>query len=1202
MKKYLNLFIVFICSFLFLFDNVYADNIGACDGIPVKTEKEYNETGWDAWVNVCDPVCGDSPGAPNPGYKYSQCYGTMGEATSSCRTTYTQSGYKGQYHTAVVGDCSTQLVQSCFACSVQCYKPTGNYYTSGCTESSWNYSYTDDSGETPVHYCKSWSWQTVGPITYTDDGEGLTSDDISTYLEKVEEECGGYQKRNAQCTEQYRVKIPLCTCKSKKYLVKNVREAKYSVIGMDGTTEIPVYCVNPSDLPLTSGANSYTIDATNCSSSNIDLECGYANILIEGYYRYHLKNQTQYNYAVIGAAMRLWGAHYGSSGYDDTGIADEDDTTIDNENNWLKFVPDDETGEYVNVFKETSTYLLEDATANGYRPGIKNYYDIDASYAGGGEIKTITCNNQRLGVFCGTEPSQSYYKYSLLLFLNTVQGNPDMQKHLDEINAAQSENDEIIHNDPTSATVESLDGGKTIRVKYTLRKGVEIDCSTLDEKTFNDVGCYIEQKVVFKTINGDIISEFDAYDYCVKNICVKDIEVVPGTVTCDVTEKITIETETYRNCGEESVKKYVTCGDVDAHQIMFSFEPDKNCDDPVTDEKKTIETELNCDACNNLTTVVKPNCDKSSSSSEDYVERSASDPSLNCILHKSAIASSSDQNSKSYYDYSSMFGVNTNLCRVYCSDKVTYYLASREDVFTSLQLKYDIESRVFPSRTEADKSSHALTSIVTVKRDCVSEIYYDNLTFKDDVGSTYRVSGNPSNWKELYNLLLAKSEKENYRTEVLNELIYDLYSCNFFSDADIKEKTDEIIGKPWNSTNAFSVAKNILSNTVEYCNDVDCVTGSIKYEGGTAYAEPDGEYKYTGTNGKDPALSTEEFVYNGLDIRYCSKDECFRGSGAGENFPEDYSNASKTSAASDTVVFGKNKKSISVPTNDYVIFTYTLEADLYNSTRYQIEEYTGNVKVVKNNQYDENLLTMNKYLYPIAQSVNNRCSYIEDKTSADYGKYICDVKYDFDISVITKYNKLTDGDKASIGTIAFTRNHGIETDQLVSRLEEAENYTCVYSVKRKGDGDGELGFVYRNIDLNNPVPVVRDGTVYDNSNWDVNQSDASYSSYVGKVIQEIEQSGENDLYAFDDYLEYSYELTPEAISSIREYNKTHTYFEKVIKNSCVISDNKLFECRSQFLSDLHTDNNRFGVIINKSDGLSQYTINKRFEEQGGDTE
>ena len=48
-----------------------------------------------------------------------------------------------------------------------------------------------------------------------------------------------------------------------------------------------------------------------------------------------------------------------------------------------------------------------------------------------------------------------------------------------------------------------------------------------------------------------------------------------------------------------------------------------------------------------------------------------------------------------------------------------------------LQLKYDIESKVFPTRAESNRSDHALTSIVKVKRDCVSEIYYDKINLQE---------------------------------------------------------------------------------------------------------------------------------------------------------------------------------------------------------------------------------------------------------------------------------------------------------------------------------------------------------------------------------------------------------------------------------------------------------------------------------------
>ena len=74
------------------------------------------------------------------------------------------------------------------------------------------------------------------------------------------------------------------------------------------------------------------------------------------------------------------------------------------------------------------------------------------------------------------------------------------------------------------------------------------------------------------------------------------------------------------------------------------------------------------------------------------------------------------------------------------------------------------------------------------------------------------------------------------------------------------------------------------------------------------------------------------------------------------------------------------------------------------------------------------------------------------------------------------------------------------------------------------------------VDLNNPVPVERNGT-----NWDDNGNDA-YAKYVGEVIQEIKNSGANNLYANDYYLEYSYELTPQSIDNIRRYNQDSNHY------------------------------------------------------------
>lgn len=1198
MKKYFNLLLVFIASFLVVNTYVKADYADACDHAKVYTDTYYNETGWDVYVNVCDPVYDRT--------EYTACY-DEGDAKDYCEGTYRSRTYKGNYHIVSTGECSEQSLCTCNIYNISCV-----FYTT-CKSYKLTYDANNDGVYDPdedTRNCASWNTTTKSTTLTLDYSVTGSCGDGSTKptQDQINSACQGLMSNTLKSgtatldSTKYQVKIPLYKCKSKKYLVENMREAKYHVVNKAGD-HIPVYCVNPADdAPNdTTGANEYPIEVSSCESSNSTPDCGYANIMIEGQYRKDIKGNSKYNYAVIGAAMRLWGAHVNASGYNDTGIADEDNNTVppadgltmeDDNGVWLKFVPDDKTKEFVNVFKETYKFMLEKGIKDSYRPDTDSIYDVDTiSGNGTSKLNTIACSQDRMGVFCNGEGGETgNYLYALSLYVNTVQGNPDMQSHLDELLKKDNPN-YVPNNNPTGATVDVLVGNK-VQITYSLKRDVEIDCNTLDDDTANDLGCEFTQKIIIKTAQGQVIAERDSYDYCKKNYCYVVIEYDKGNITCDLLEKVTVEINKYQTC-ENHTKKYVSCSSSPENptQIMYGFDPKSSCDEH-EDPKRKIEIIPDC-RCKEGAKIEIPNCDVSKN--EKYVKRTASDPSLNCILHKSSFTEEDNQNGKSYYDYSNIFGVNTNICKVYCSDSVTYYMAGKQDVYSGLQLKYDIESKVFPNRSQADKSSHALTSIVQVKRDCVSEIFYEDIPFNysKDWKVAYGVDGEITNWKQLYEAVYKESSNQNNRKEVLNELIYDLYSCNFFTDSQIKNLTKvngkNIVNKPKNSKNAYSIAMNILDNTKKYCNDKDkeCVTGAITYEGGAKYINPNGSYLYTGQNGLDPALSTEESVYNGLGVKYCTKGQCFKGKNSEGKYDEDYS-AATTSYDTEKIKWSDSVK-VKVPTSDYAIFSYTMEADLYNSTRYQIEDYTGNVTVVNDNRYDQNLLTLDKYLYPVADSVKNRC----EKSDSD--RYVCDVNYNIGVPIITAYNSMTDFDKDKDGTIAFYRK--FSNDDLTGHINNAANYSCVYTVADRTVG--EKGFAFRNIDLNNPVPVKRNGT-----NWD-SSGESSYAKYVGEVIQEIKNSGNDNLYANDYYLEYSYELTPESINNIRNYNKNHSYYDKVILNSCTTKkndDNKemKFNCKSEFLRELHDDLNSLEVIIYKKDGQSQYTKDKDRLGQGGD--
>ena len=81
----------------------------------------------------------------------------------------------------------------------------------------------------------------------------------------------------------------------------------------------------------------------------------------------------------------------------------------------------------------------------------------------------------------------------------------------------------------------------------------------------------------------------------------------------------------------------------------------------------------------------------------DVVTGFVKDPSLKCILNAS-------ENNKRKYDYSEVFGVNTNLCRVYCSDEVKYYIPDRVQVKNGASFSYDIAARSYFSKTRTRNS------------------------------------------------------------------------------------------------------------------------------------------------------------------------------------------------------------------------------------------------------------------------------------------------------------------------------------------------------------------------------------------------------------------------------------------------------------------------------------------------------------------
>ena len=90
------------------------------------------------------------------------------------------------------------------------------------------------------------------------------------------------------------------------------------------------------------------------------------------------------------------------------------------------------------------------------------------------------------------------------------------------------------------------------------------------------------------------------------------------------------------------------------------------------------------------------------------------------------------------------------------------------------------------------------------------------------------------------------------------------------------------------------------------------------------------------------------------------------------------------------------------------------------------------------------------------------------------------------------------------------------------------------------------------------------------------------------------------MYTTDDYLEYSYTITPEAIKSIKDYNKQEESsggYQNSTLYGCESSKTNAsaFEnCKSKFLEEIGKEETVLGMNItaHTSDGISKYTQNK----------
>lgn len=1205
-KKVLKLFIVLFLVFLFT-NTVNASLVCNPEDEEVTiTEPRIDDAGFDATLPVCEwhktgefePV-GEGhdsyTGAYDSGYDLELVYvetidgkDVIGKKVPKCSSsdryvsavvtcTHTKSA-GGPYYTT--NTCSDKSESECTGGCTWTPGEDGEEGTCGGSNSKPYYQcsgtgYSPTDAQSSSYNCTRTQEYTYASVT---DGEDIVADASSKF---------GVE--GSTCTAVYTLQCPTYECKR---VYKNF-ELCTPEFEIDGQ---PAYCVNPSQ-KFNQGNDNYQWDESfnifDCESSYSTVDCGYANILIEGAY-YNTTDDA------INSALRLWSIHSGQAGDEKTGVANVTGSGC----NDITYFTVGEDDQYVNVYKHTYDYIMDFAkekfydVAKGYEhiPTEESCTSRSGDLTGNTFEKILCLNatelselnngtaNQKIkhmkGVMCGDDPD---YREAFELFFNTVIGNKCMKHHLSALYGGGD------GSKPIAATLQSEFSMEEWTEGHVTESWVEVQFeheSFWSEITDEEVGCSKKDlnKLRTKLINeGKTAEQADAIiaqiePYCSK-VKVKIIDEDGNEIiteqdmekcskgkgcrttkfrfaVCDIVENSGKDLEivvTYeRTRSSYSVRKYYSCANANVNQTLFAFFKDKTEEeeggdegDPTEVDRKVTETSFaitnyKCtEGCDDPRprTEGKAECENDQNNYNGVYNAKVKDPSLKCILNLNNVTD------KERFDYSDYFGVNTNFCRVYCSDEIEYILADKVKAISGRTFMYNIE---FPAKKTNDLN-YKLTSVIEEKRTCVSEIYYRHLSNLNVLKSAYGLTDEEfatlktsKTFDGLFNVLKAKAGGENERNDNLNQIIYDIYNCNFYSKDKIEEAGVDIprnykstllkkVQDVYKKNNNYGLGSDEEGNkTSEVSKDI------VKYGFGAVIKDSTGT-----TNRVNNVGNTATFTGKLSSISYCKDDlengeYCYGYDPNADdelsyNYPTNKPGAKKTY----TLYRGKN---IKVPTNDYARFEVTSEINYYNNNKYQADMGSGKVVLGSG---DSSLLTLPSNSYPVDKNAYNLDACNQSIAGGLYHR--CTVTQT--LSPLNFYRK----DTAS--PLSFNSDNVFKcyVDVQKPNCDDPTKETCEF----------KSATLYRNVD---PANIFPSGNTRTDSNW---------STDNGIRAKEEIESTADILKTDEEKVDASITLGPSQIENIKQFNIDNGFSDELIYN-CEKDpvDGIYYNCNSYFLDIL----------------------------------
>ena len=1163
MKNIKRLLISIICTFVAI-NTVYADL--SCD---VKiTETGIDPTGFDVVMPICkyssEPVRYDEIGEiSDRKSSYQEAYDSGLELTDIYYQRETDDGKDIVTETGQVPYCASDKRKVTAFASCTSYKDSikvvcgiHNNDEESCSLNGCTYNQSTKKCTGDYSYCTGTGW------TKRADGKCYKSYDYK------EEDVKGNVNPTSKCNSEtggsctcgpvtYGLFCPVYTCERTNVEV-GACAPSFEINGQ------AAYCINPSQgFPKEDGNNYQTskFNVRECANSYSTSDCGMANILIEGAFHENISDES------MNLALRLWSYHTNGTGFDKTGLANRQ-TSGDKCSDSVYFMTD-EDGHKINVYEKTHKYIMETAREKFYDLALTHEYipsymenpETNRSTFTGETFEKITCqlNDNMVGVVCGEDKT---YRVGIELYFNTLIGNKYMQTHLDHLY------DDSEGATPIDATIAPIDGeeGQWIIVKYERedfeksfgdREVIKCDRSDPDYDSIKKY-CKTTTKV-YDERGTEITGDETKVRECRKKLgCIQKTSVEALCRPTKTGYKVSYIKARYTLPKSSlSVRKYVSCGNTAENQIMFAYFPEEtpgSYEEQPLEEVTFYQTKICDDVCKNYNLRIEGDnsCKKNDDKYNTSYKKVVSDPSLGCIVNMDSSVE------VAYYDHSEEFGVNTNFCRVLCSDRVEYYLADKVEQNSGKSFIYDVRDN-----TSAYDVQYKLSSVVKQRRSCTSEIYFDNLPKNTDWKKIYGLTNEENEelmsratWTNLFRIIYNKdfgADNRVKRKENLNQMVYDLYNCNLYANSKF---TSNGVYKPQNNTvgNVLQNIKNIYSNDYGLINK-NKFNDTVTFDIGANVAEYSSQIEsVVGKVGKAAYAVNNVVLFNdesnnfGMSkVKYCKDIPCLTYAENNEDY--DYSKFTNTPFEDGHKMYGYD-----IPVNLYAYFEVNNEVNFYNGDKYQVLPNTGSV--TKGTNFSE-FYTLPSYTYPL-----DKYAYNNSSCEKEGNDILCPVTQTIKIS---------------------TFNRSRDVDRLQTEVNNNNKFTCYVKVDKPELIENEGGLRY--VDPTNLFP---NGI----------SSKSAWNSKAGENAKNQIEATASELRQTDDLLEYRITMNPEQIKAIRAYNKENGSYvnERVYNCNNTTSGEMIYtNCKSKFLDALRGLDSKYSgselgtLDPNYRDGISAYT-------------